>query len=80
MNNPYAEAYRKGKGINELTAGELISLGEMLAVNMIYWGTEGSYEPWEWESEELPYVIARAEQLGILCRKESYDTEDNTTR
>lgn len=72
MDNKYAETYRKGKGVNELTAGQLIALGEMLAVNMLYWGTGEEYEPWEWESEELPYFITKAEELGLIRKRKSH--------
>lgn len=72
MDNKYAEIYREGKGVDSLTEAELVPLGEMLADNMVYWATESGYEPWEWESEELPYFIDRAEQLGLIRKRKSH--------
>lgn len=73
MDNKYAEIYRKDKGVDSLTEADLVDLGEMLANNMVDWGTCGWYEPWEWESEELPIFIAKAEELGLI-RKRKFHT------
>ena len=73
MDNKYAEIYRKGKGVDSLTDDELISLGKTLAHNMVYWGTSGWYESWEWDTEELPNFIAKAEELGLI-RKRKFHT------
>ena len=72
MENVYAEKYVKDKDIEQLTDGELRELGRKYAKMLISWGTSPNYEPWEFESEELPFLIDDGVESGLLRRRKSH--------
>ena len=72
MENVYAEKYVKDKDIEQLTDGELKALGKKYAKNLIRWGTSPNYESWEFESEELPFLIDDGFEAGLLRKRKSH--------
>lgn len=64
--NSRANEYRQNKDIDDLTTDELITLGRIMADRMVIWATNKNYEPWKFDSEELPYLIDQAKQVGLI--------------
>lgn len=72
MENIYAERYVKDKDIEQLTDEQLLALGKEFAILLIDWGTSPNYEPWEFESEELPFLINYGVEVGLLRKRKSH--------
>lgn len=72
MGNIYAEKYVKDKDIDQLTNEQLLVLGKEYATLLIGWGTSPNYEPWEFESEELPFMIDDGVKAGLLRMRKSH--------
>ena len=72
MENIYAEKYLKDKEIEQLTDIELLKLGKKYANLLIDWGTSPNYGPWEFESEELPFLIDDGVEVGLLRKRKSH--------
>ena len=72
MENVYADKYVNDKDIEQLTDEQLRALGKKYAKMLISWGTSPNYESWEFESEELPFLIDDGVEVGLLRKRKSH--------
>lgn len=72
VNNEHANYWREAKDIKELTDNELIELGKVFAERLVTWATNPNYESWEFDSEELPWLLGGAEKVGLVRRRKSH--------
>lgn len=70
--NYRAETYRQNKAVSELTDAELIKLGQIFADRLITWATNENYEPWEFDSEEMPSLIRDGLDIGLIRERKSH--------
>lgn len=73
INNTLAELYRPGKAVSELTDDQLIKLGKLFAENIVLWSTNEDYEPWEFNSEEMPQIVQEGLDFGLIEKRQSDD-------
>lgn len=71
-NNERAKYYTQNRELSDLTDDELIKLGSIFADNLVYWACEPEYEPWEFDSEEMPMFIDMAIEYGLIRKRKSH--------
>ena len=74
MNNPIAERYATVKSFDELEPQQQLEFGRVMAKALAEWATNPDFEPWEFSSEELPWLIDRGIDAGLL-RERHHHTE-----
>lgn len=71
-NNDRAKYYVQNRDLTSLIDEELIMLGSIFASSLIYWTCEPEYEPWEFDSEEMPVFIDLAIEYGLIRKRKSH--------
>lgn len=77
ISNMTADRFRQTKDVSELTDSELMKLGKIMAESMLDWTTNPNYEPWEFDSEELPYFIDQAKEVGLIHDRKSHTVKSH---